>query len=93
MAASPIILTAPPSIPPQHPSAWERPLDNELYNPDEDTVAFFKKETGILYDDELKQHVLTVQAKAFSVISHPANFVHFLKGAVIGCSVSLHSRF
>lgn len=48
-------------------NAWYLPLDEKYYNLDEDEKNFFKVETGISDDDELKKHIITVQTKAFSV--------------------------
>jgi hypothetical protein len=52
----------------EHPvlQDWDQ-LDESLYDPDSEALAFFKKETGIDDDDALKQHVLNVQQEAFSV--------------------------
>ena len=46
---------------------WDRTLDDEFYDPDPEALAFYKKETGIDDDSELKQHILRVQKEAFSV--------------------------
>lgn len=43
------------------------PLDDRYYNLDEEEKIFFKKETGIQDDAELKKHIIAVQTKAFSV--------------------------
>ncbi|KAI0087640.1 hypothetical protein BDY19DRAFT_892981 [Irpex rosettiformis] len=51
---------------------WNTKLyDDKFYNPDPEALAFFKLETGIENDEELKQHILTVQKGAFSVYSYP----------------------
>ncbi|KAF9065018.1 hypothetical protein BDP27DRAFT_1332572 [Rhodocollybia butyracea] len=55
----------------QAPQAWFLPLDAKYYNPDEDEKTFFKIETGISDDDELKKHIITVQTKAFSIFPYP----------------------
>lgn len=55
------------SDPTQATGVWEKPLVNSFYDPDDDAKEFFRKETGITNDDELKQHILKAQAKAFSV--------------------------
>ncbi|KAJ8509376.1 hypothetical protein ONZ45_g8455 [Pleurotus djamor] len=47
------------------------PLDESLYVPKPDELAFFKNITGIKTDDELKQHILQVQAKAYNVHGYP----------------------
>jgi hypothetical protein len=46
-------------------------LDNSLYGLTEDERAFFKQQTGITDDDELKAHILRVQAQAFEVFPYP----------------------
>jgi hypothetical protein len=43
------------------------PLDQNLYRLDDDQAAFFKAQTGISNDEELKAHILAVQAKAYEV--------------------------
>ena len=43
------------------------PLDESLYALDEDELAFFKSQTGIDDEGELKKHILTIQAKAYEV--------------------------
>ena len=43
------------------------PLDEKFYDLDEEEKTFFKKETGIQDDAELKKHIIGVQTKAFSV--------------------------
>ncbi|KAF8816992.1 hypothetical protein BYT27DRAFT_7154095 [Phlegmacium glaucopus] len=52
------------------PRAWAPPLNNKLYRLDEDEKDFFKKETKIKDDEELKQHILDVQSKAYSVFQY-----------------------
>ncbi|KIL67227.1 hypothetical protein M378DRAFT_73824 [Amanita muscaria Koide BX008] len=47
------------------------PLDESLYSLDEDELAFFKSETGINDEGELKKHILTVQARAYEVFPYP----------------------
>lgn len=46
---------------------WNKPLDESLYPTDEQGIAFMKATTGIEDDEELKKHILAVQAKAFGV--------------------------
>lgn len=46
---------------------WILPQDDECYILDEDEKTFFKKETRIEDDNELKKHVITVQTKAYAV--------------------------
>ncbi|KAE9399597.1 hypothetical protein BT96DRAFT_820362 [Gymnopus androsaceus JB14] len=52
-------------------NTWFLPLDEKYYNLDEEEKHFFKKETGIQDDDELKKHIITVQNKAFSICPYP----------------------
>jgi hypothetical protein len=42
-------------------------LDESLYSPAADELAFFKSLTGIEDDGALKNHILAVQAEAFAV--------------------------
>lgn len=44
-------------------------LDPSLYTLDTESLAFFKSTTGIYDDDELKEHILNVQAQAYAVCS------------------------
>lgn len=46
------------------------PLDNRLYIIGDVELAFFKEKIGITDEEELKQHILTVQAKAYKVNQH-----------------------
>ncbi|KAG1745219.1 hypothetical protein EDB19DRAFT_1874179, partial [Suillus lakei] len=43
------------------------PLDPSLYGLDPAALEFFKQQTGITEEDDLKHHILAVQAKAFAV--------------------------
>jgi hypothetical protein len=43
------------------------PLDESLYSLGEEQAMFFKQQTGIQDDDELKRHVLEVQREAYDV--------------------------
>lgn len=43
------------------------PLDEALYTLDEEEAAFFKSQTGIDDDEELKQHILRAQKDAYEV--------------------------
>ena len=43
------------------------PLDESLYALSEEERTFFKQQTGISDDDELKAHILRVQAEAYEV--------------------------
>jgi hypothetical protein len=42
-------------------------LDESLYNLTDEERAFFKQQTGIQDDDELKAHIVQVQAEAYKV--------------------------
>jgi hypothetical protein len=44
------------------------PLDQSLYQPTEEEKSFFKLLTGINDDEDLKQHIITVQTKAYEVL-------------------------
>ena len=43
------------------------PLDPSIYNLDEEQRVFFKEQTGIQDDNELRDHILQVQAEAYAV--------------------------
>lgn len=47
------------------------PLDESLYSLDENELVFFKSQTGIDNEEELKTHILTVQARAYEVVPYP----------------------
>lgn len=59
-------------VEPKH-EEWSRSLDDKFYDPDPEALAFYKKETGIEDDEELKQHILRVQKEAFGV---SCSFLH-----------------
>ncbi|KIJ17879.1 hypothetical protein PAXINDRAFT_72333 [Paxillus involutus ATCC 200175] len=46
-------------------------LDPSLYSLDAESLAFLKAEIGIQDDDELKNHILSVQARAYAVAPYP----------------------
>jgi hypothetical protein len=46
------------------------PLDDNLYRLDDDERAFLKTQTGIDNDEDLKAHILAVQAKAYDVCDY-----------------------
>lgn len=51
-----------------HPDTKKTPLlDPSLYALGAESSAFFKSATGIYDDDELKEHILSVQAQAYAV--------------------------
>lgn len=53
-------------LPIEH-KTWNVPLSDKYYDLDADAKAFFKKETSIQDDEDLKAHIIAVQKKAFSV--------------------------
>ncbi|KAF8815539.1 hypothetical protein BYT27DRAFT_7193283 [Phlegmacium glaucopus] len=54
------------------PQEWVQPLNDNLYYLDADEKDFFQKETKINDDEELKQHIIGVQRKAYSgVFQYP----------------------
>ncbi|KAH9964211.1 hypothetical protein BC827DRAFT_1189690 [Russula dissimulans] len=46
-------------------------LDESLYNLTDEERAFFKQQTGIQDDDELKAHIVQVQAEAYKIHPYP----------------------
>lgn len=44
-------------------------LDPSLYNPQPHEIEFFKAQTGIENDEELKAHIFAVQKEAWEVSS------------------------
>ncbi|TFY76056.1 hypothetical protein EWM64_g7955 [Hericium alpestre] len=57
-----------PGVPPPR---YIVPLDADKYGLDDEESAFFKKEMGITDDEQLKQHIIAVQAEAFSIYPYP----------------------
>ena len=47
--------------------SFDRPLDESLYNPTENSASFFKTLTRISDDEELKRHIIAVQTEAYKV--------------------------
>jgi len=48
------------------------PLDESLYSPDSEELAFYKSETGIADKEQLKKHIITAQTKTYEVrVYHP----------------------
>lgn len=54
------MVTGPPKIP-------DLPLDPGLLQLDEEEANFFRVLTGIKNDEELKQHIVDITAKAYKV--------------------------
>ncbi|KAI0795120.1 hypothetical protein C8Q75DRAFT_712487 [Abortiporus biennis] len=46
------------------------PLKEELYNLQPQEIEFFKQQTGIQDDDELKRHIIDVQKEAYAVFPY-----------------------
>lgn len=61
MSQTQTIATAPPT------HAYAKLGQPDFYNPTEEAKEFFKLETGIDDDEELKEHIVSVQRKAFKV--------------------------
>lgn len=57
------------------PSVGILPLDETLYNIDDQALEFMRAQTGIQDAEELKRHILAVQAEAYTVRSN-LTFVH-----------------
>ncbi|KJA22934.1 hypothetical protein HYPSUDRAFT_40436 [Hypholoma sublateritium FD-334 SS-4] len=51
--------------------ALRPPLNPDLYNLQQDELAFFQKLTGITDETELKSHIIYVQAKAYEIYGYP----------------------
>ncbi|TFY61382.1 hypothetical protein EVG20_g7080 [Dentipellis fragilis] len=47
------------------------PLDSSLYKLEDEQKVFFKATTGITDDEDLKKHILNVQAKAYALRPYP----------------------
>lgn len=43
------------------------PLDESLYSPDSEELAFYKSEAGIADEEQLKKHIIAAQTKAYEV--------------------------
>ncbi|KLO20709.1 hypothetical protein SCHPADRAFT_897966 [Schizopora paradoxa] len=52
------------------PRFTELTLDPSLYDPSPEQVAFFKQQTGIESDEELKAHILSVQKEAWEIVHY-----------------------
>ncbi|TFY77546.1 hypothetical protein EWM64_g6466 [Hericium alpestre] len=56
------------------------PLDASLYSLNEEEVAFYKQQTGIEDDEELKRHIIAVQTEAYAGFPFPCiTSFHFAK--------------
>jgi hypothetical protein len=73
------------------------PLDESLYSLGEELATFFKQQTGIRDDEELKRHAMEVQKEAYDVCRRPVKSVA-LMGLTrlifpLGIPLSLHQAF
>ncbi|KAF9485220.1 hypothetical protein BDN70DRAFT_824365 [Pholiota conissans] len=60
-------------------------LDPSFYHLDADELAFFKTLTGISDEQDLKSHIISVQAKAYEVYGYPCiRSFHFTKLKIAG---------
>lgn len=68
-----------PTSTPEPPSANEtvqtrlgltQPLEERLYKLRDDEFEFYRKETSIQDAEEIKKHILNVQAEAYAVSGH-----------------------
>jgi len=56
------------------------PLEPRFYNPTEEEVRFLQSQTGIQDRDQLKQHILEVQQKAYDIYGYPCiRFMSFIR--------------
>jgi hypothetical protein len=77
----------------------DKALDERLYDLTEEERTFFKQQTGIQGDDELRAHIFQVQAEAYEVCMHPwtigvtstGNEIHETLSNKTGFSLHLHS--
>ena len=52
---------------------YYKALDERLYNLNDEERSFYKEQSGIQDDEELKAHILQVQAEAYKVCSQKAD--------------------
>lgn len=68
-------------------------LDNSFYSLAGDELAFYRRHTNIEDEDELKKHILKVQAKAYNVCSQPGPKDTFLKMLLLDLWLPMHPSF
>lgn len=51
-------------------AALNLPLNDKFYNLGTGEIAFYKSITGIATDEDLKQHIISVQQEAYAVSGH-----------------------
>lgn len=81
------------TLTPPHTNEGPLPLDSTLYNLDEGQQRFFKQITGITDSEDLKQHVIRVQAQAYDVgkLTARTSPRRAERSLLIGFPVSLHT--
>ncbi len=68
------------------------PLDEGLYRLESAEITFFKQQTGIDDDDELKTHLLSIQAEAYEVTLFLFLFTWPFSDPIMqGVSISLYT--
>ncbi len=70
-----------------------RPLDENLYALDESEIQLLKSRTGITDEEELRKHVLKVQADIFAVSISILCHIMCQLYASSGVSIQLHPWF
>jgi hypothetical protein len=69
------------------------PLDPSLYRLDPTSLEFFKQQTGIAGEDDLKRHIFGVQAQAFAVSKECHQSMSSSHTGCVGGAVSLYIQF
>lgn len=69
------------------------PLDESLYSLTGDELAFYQQQTGIDAEDELKKHILAVQAKAYDVRGTDFSSDDILGQSLLDLWVPMYSNF
>jgi hypothetical protein len=67
------------------------PLDPSLYSLSGEELEFFKTQTGIHDEEELKNHIIAIQTKAYAVC-HSHLFMHRIRDLKhrLGLSIPMH---
>ena len=65
-----------------HQDFHQEPLDERLYDLTNEESRFFKQKTGIQDDDELKAHILELQAEAYKVCNLDIVTMKFTPGFI-----------
>jgi hypothetical protein len=77
---------------PQVVYTFDRPLDENFYNPTEDSASFFKTLTQIPDEEELKRHVIAVQSEAYKVCSTVLYLLLFEGITYLAAGLPLHDH-